>query len=153
MKRRDLFASIAMAAGLVVSYGTLAAQGLLFLLPKKTKPDTRKLFAGQINQFDVGGVNTLHDLEGNPILVRRLDESTFQAFDSTCPHLGCKVHWEEDKDRFLCPCHMGVFNKEGVAISGPPADGGQNLNEVPLIVDQESGVLYLEVKDIDRRHA
>ena len=41
----------------------------------------------------------------------------------------------------------------GVATEGPPADGGQNLEPVPLRVDQESGVLYLEVKDVKRRQS
>ncbi len=143
--RRDWLARVAMGVGLVLSYGTLAVQALLFLLPKLLKAKTRPLFAGAVSQFKIGEVQTLRDLEGNQILVKR-QAAGFQAYSSTCPHLGCKVHWEADKNRFLCPCHNGVFDADGAPVSGPPADAGQHLDEVPLRVDEESGVIYLEVK-------
>ncbi len=145
LSRRDWLAYAAMGIGLVLSYGTLAVQAVLFLLPKRLKSKTRPLFAGTISQFKVGEVQTLRDLEGNQILVKR-QPAGFQAYSSTCPHLGCKVHWEADKQRFLCPCHNGVFDADGAPVSGPPADAGQHLIEVPLRVDEQSGVIYLEVK-------
>ncbi len=150
MKRRDLLAVILMACGLIISYATLGIQGLMFLLPKRMKPRTRRLFAGQFNQYKEGGVEVFFDLRGNEILVKRSD-SDLQAFDSTCPHLGCRVQWEEDKQIFFCPCHRGVFDAEGVAISGPPAAAGQSLSKVPVEVDEKSGVVYIEVKDVRKR--
>lgn len=148
--RRDWLAAIFMAVGLAVSYGMLVIQGILFLLPERLKPRTRRLFAGQIDQFARGEVRTFHDLQGNEILVK-LGDAGFQAFSSVCPHLGCRVHWEADKQRFFCPCHNGVFNADGIAIAGPPAAAGQSLFPVTLDVDQASGVVYLEVKDVQRR--
>jgi Rieske Fe-S protein len=139
-----------MGIGLALSYGTLAAQGLLFLLPERLKSRTRKLFTGNVDQYRVGTVQSFYDLEGNLILVTRT-EAGFQAFSSTCPHLGCRVHWEAEKQRFFCPCHNGVFTAEGVAVSGPPADSGQNLFPVPVEVDPSSGAVYMEVKDVKRR--
>nr|MBC8425653.1 Rieske 2Fe-2S domain-containing protein [bacterium] len=68
-------------------------------------------------------------------------------------HLGCQVYWEEDNNRFFCPCHSGVFDPQGIAIAGPPADAGQRLAEVPLKVDQVAGVLYLEVQATKGGHA
>jgi len=147
MTRRDWLASVLAGGGLMVSYGVLAAEGVLFLLPPLGKPKTRKIFAGRINQYQIGGIRKSYDLRGNQILVRR-NTSGFSAFSSTCPHLGCKVHWEEDKNRFLCPCHMGIFDADGKGISGPPGDAGQSLIPVPVEVDQASGVVYLEVEDI-----
>lgn len=149
--RRDWLAAVAMGVGLAVSYGVFALEGLLFLLPRQIKAPTRKLFAGQISQVQVGGVRQLFDLEGNEILLRRKTEREFQAFSSTCPHLGCKVHWEEEEQQYFCPCHRGVFDADGVAVSGPPADGGQNLTPVPLEVDEDAGVVYIEVKAVSRK--
>ena len=143
--RRDLLASLAMGIGLLLAYGTMAAQGLLFLLPKRLQPKTRLLFAGRIDRFEVGTVKMFSDLDGNPILVKR-DDQGFRAFNSTCPHLGCRVHWEEENRRFFCPCHRGVFDENGVATAGPPADAGQNLAPVNLRVDEQAGVLYVEVR-------
>lgn len=149
--RREWMASVAMAVGLVASYGVLAFQGFLFLLPRRTTPRTRNLFAGRINQFEVGGVDKFLDLEGNEILIRRKSDAEFQAFSSTCPHLGCKVRWEEKEGYYLCPCHMGIFDPDGTAISGPPADGRQRLAPVPLVVDSDAGVVYVQVRDTERR--
>ena len=67
----------------------------------------------------------------------------FLALSSVCPHLGCRVHWESNHNRFFCPCHNGAFNAQGVAISGPPAAEGQSLPQYALqIVD---GALYIEM--------
>ena len=139
-----------MAVGLVASYGALAAEGVLFLLPERLRPRTRRLFVGPADSFPPDSVRTIHDLEGGEILVRHVADG-FQAFSSTCPHLGCKVHWVSEEGQFLCPCHVGVFDAEGRAISGPPARAGQSLSAAPLIVDRDSGVVYLEVRDPGRK--
>lgn len=150
--RRDFFASVLMGGGLLLAYGTMAVQSLLFLLPKDLRPKTRLLFAGRKDQFEEGGVRSFLDLEGNPILIRRGAEG-FEAYSSTCPHLGCRVHWESEEGIFFCPCHRGVFDERGKAVSGPPADAGQDLNHVTLKVDDAAGVIYIEVKDPGRRYA
>ena len=147
LSRRSWLASLAMGIGLILSYGLFAVQGLLFLLPQRLKAPTRRLFAGQIDQFQIGVLQGVLDLQGNEILVKR-DQQGLRAFNSSCPHLGCRVHWEADRQRFFCPCHNGVFNSDGVATEGPPAAAGQSLAQIPLEVDQKSGVVYLEVKDV-----
>jgi nitrite reductase/ring-hydroxylating ferredoxin subunit len=150
ISRRDWLAMLAMASGLIASYGLFAVQGFLFLLPRRLRPPTRRLFAGHLDQFPIGALQGVLDLQGNEILVKR-DKQGLRAFNSTCPHLGCRVHWQADKQRFFCPCHNGVFNADGVAIEGPPAAAGQSLAQVPLDVDQKSGVVYLEVKDLRKK--
>lgn len=141
-----------MGIGLIASYGLFAIQGFLFLLPQRLRPPTRRLFAGQLDQFEVGSLQAVLDLQGNQILVKR-DAQGLRAFNATCPHLGCRVHWEADKKRFFCPCHNGAFNADGVATEGPPAAAGQNLAAVPLEVDEKSGVVYLEVKEAKKQRA
>jgi nitrite reductase/ring-hydroxylating ferredoxin subunit len=145
VSRRTWLAGALMGAGLLASYGTLAFQFLSFLLPKRLKGETRLLFVGPVDRFAVGGVQTILDLKGNEILVKR-NESGFQAFSSVCPHLGCRVQWLPEEGRFFCPCHRGVFDTEGKAIAGPPADAGQRLADAPLVVDKDNGVVYLEVE-------
>lgn len=44
----------------------------------------------------------------------------FIAMSNICTHLGCRVRWIDDQQRFFCPCHNGVFGKDGTVISGPP---------------------------------
>jgi menaquinol-cytochrome c reductase iron-sulfur subunit len=42
------------------------------------------------------------------------------ALSNICSHLGCRVRWIADQQQFFCPCHNGVFDKEGNVLSGPP---------------------------------
>lgn len=44
----------------------------------------------------------------------------FIALSNICTHLGCRVRWVADQGRFFCPCHNGVFDKNGNVVSGPP---------------------------------
>jgi len=150
--RRGFVASVVMAASLVGAYGVLGLQGLSFLLPKRLAPKRRLIFAGRVADYEIGGVRTVYDLEGTPILIKRT-EAGFSAFDATCPHLGCKVHWEADNNRFFCPCHNGIFNAEGIGTGGPPGDAGQRLAEFPFEVDEVAGVIYLSVKNPEGRSA
>ena len=82
-------------------------------------------------------------------MVKRTGEG-FAAFSSVCPHLGCRVHCEAENRLFFCPCHRGVFDSDGKATEGPPADAGQSLERIPVEVDPRSGVVYLEVHDPSR---
>jgi len=146
MSRREWLATMAMGVGLLASYGTFAIQSLLFVFPRYLRGKTRRIFAGSFKDYPANSVRPVFDLEGNQVLIKR-ENNRFRAFSSTCPHLGCHVHWEPDKQRFFCPCHNGVFDVSGKATAGPPADAGQSLIEVPLQVDEQSQVIYLEVKD------
>jgi cytochrome b6-f complex iron-sulfur subunit len=147
--RRDWLSKVLMGIGLGAAYGTFGVEFFSFVLPRKKGPKTRLLFAGRIDQYQIGKVRKFHDLRGGEILVRRGRED-FRAFSSICPHLGCLVHWEPDNHRFFCPCHRGVFDEEGIAISGPPADAGQRLTLVPLEVNEEAGVVYIQVREPER---
>ncbi len=48
------------------------------------------------------------------------DNGNLTAFNPHCTHLGCPYRWDPDKKLFLCPCHNGVFDKNGKVVSGPP---------------------------------
>lgn len=147
--RRDFLTKLIIGVGVAISYGLFAAEGLLFLLPRRKKPPTIKIYAGRLNQYKEGSVQTYYDLEGNEIMIKR-DSSGLKAFSTVCPHLGCRVHWQAEKNEFFCPCHKGVFDSDGVAIAGPPAAAGQKLREVSIEVDNTSQIVYIEVKEPKR---
>jgi len=42
------------------------------------------------------------------------------ALSSRCMHLGCPVRYVEAAERFICPCHGGVYNFRGQVAGGPP---------------------------------
>jgi quinol---cytochrome c reductase iron-sulfur subunit, bacillus type len=55
--------------------------------------------------------------------VRNVDGNTFQVFAINCAHLGCPVRWFAQSGLFMCPCHGGVYYKDGSRASGPPERG------------------------------
>jgi Rieske Fe-S protein len=42
------------------------------------------------------------------------------AISTRCMHLGCPVRYTEAAQRFICPCHGGVYNIRGEVDGGPP---------------------------------
>ena len=42
------------------------------------------------------------------------------AISSRCMHLGCPVRWTSAAQRFICPCHGGVYAFDGSVSGGPP---------------------------------
>jgi menaquinol-cytochrome c reductase iron-sulfur subunit len=44
----------------------------------------------------------------------------FVALSTRCMHLGCPVRYIEASQRFVCPCHGGVYEFSGKVAGGPP---------------------------------
>jgi len=42
------------------------------------------------------------------------------ALSTRCMHLGCPVRYVEASQRFICPCHGGVYDFRGLVDGGPP---------------------------------
>jgi menaquinol-cytochrome c reductase iron-sulfur subunit len=61
------------------------------------------------------------------------------VLSGTCPHLGCVAIWHADRERFICPCHNGNFDRRGERLSGPPPRGLD-----PLPVKIEGGKLWVK---------
>jgi len=55
------------------------------------------------------------------------DGDDYRAFSATCTHLGCRVRWNAESSQFRCPCHGGVFDREGNVVDGPPPAPLQRL--------------------------
>ncbi|HKV45365.1 MAG TPA: Rieske (2Fe-2S) protein [bacterium] len=63
--------------------------------------------------------------------LRREGEDRFVAFAVNCTHLGCPVRWLPGADLFMCPCHGGVYYKDGTVAAGPPP---KPLSQYPVRV-------------------
>jgi quinol---cytochrome c reductase iron-sulfur subunit, bacillus type len=46
--------------------------------------------------------------------------NTVIAISTRCMHLGCPVRYVEAAERFICPCHGGVYDFTGQRTGGPP---------------------------------
>jgi menaquinol-cytochrome c reductase iron-sulfur subunit len=50
----------------------------------------------------------------------RDEYNAYIAISTRCMHLGCPVRFVEASQRFICPCHGGVYDFEGKVNGGPP---------------------------------
>lgn len=66
------------------------------------------------------------------------DGQNYIAMSNICTHLGCRVRWIAEQQKFFCPCHNGVFDKDGSVISGPPP---RPLDRFESRID--NGVLFI----------
>lgn len=57
----------------------------------------------------------------------------FVAMSNICTHLGCRIRWIGDREQFFCPCHNGVFDRQGNVVAGPPP---RPLDRYPVRVEQ-----------------
>lgn len=53
----------------------------------------------------------------------------FTVFSPICPHLGCKYAWNDQINKFACPCHGSQFTNLGEHVAGPAQRG---LDPLPL---------------------
>ncbi len=135
-----------MLGGLVASYGTFAYMAGRFLYPSGDAP-SGWMFVAEAQSLRVGESIRYRAPDGAPVNIARVASSgrleDFLALSSTCPHLGCQVHWEARNNRFFCPCHNGAFDSGGTATEGPPAEAGQSLPRYELRL--EEGLLFINV--------
>ena len=66
----------------------------------------------------------------DPVEVVRTEEGV-QARSLWCTHSGCEVKWNDQKGRYFCPCHEGVYDADGRPIKGPPP---KSLKKYPVRV-------------------
>lgn len=154
--RRGLIANLLLLAGVVAGYGLGAVHFFRYLVPLGKERKLREMFVGTLADIPVGSSIAVRDPRGQEInLVRLSDDSEhpergFRALSSKCPHLGCRVHWEEANHRFFCPCHAGVFDKQGKALEGPPAKERKDLSTYQVRVDARNGWVYVMVAQEQR---
>jgi menaquinol-cytochrome c reductase iron-sulfur subunit len=86
---------------------------------------------GSINSFKTGQTVEVSFADASPLpwagitgqtaaWLRRDGDHAFTAFSVNCTHLGCPVRWISSATLFMCPCHGGVYYKDGTVAAGPP---------------------------------
>jgi Rieske Fe-S protein len=86
-------------------------------------PDTYvpKVFTETYGIGDVGKT-TVYVRQHNPQLdgPQKDEYDGFIAISTRCMHLGCPVRFVPASERFICPCHGGVYDFQGKRTGGPP---------------------------------
>jgi len=146
--RRAFLRSGIMWLGLGAGYAVGAAHFLRYLVPLGREENRREMFVGPVDALRVGQSRVLRTPTGESYVMARIAEAaesaSFRVLSDVCPHLGCRVHWEPENDRFYCPCHAGVFDPSGKAVGGPPAEAGQDLTELETRVRGSSVFVMIE---------
>lgn len=84
--------------------------------------DDHLIAPGEIKEvnFSMRVVDGYHEVERKYTVFLRRTEEGVLCLDPACTHLGCRVEYQSERRRFICPCHGGVFDEEGRVKSGPP---------------------------------
>jgi menaquinol-cytochrome c reductase iron-sulfur subunit len=135
--RRRFMTGVTHTAGAVAA-GAFALPAVGFALgPLFEEKEVRWQDIGAIDQFPddtylpvtitvtpgIGqaGRSTAYVRKRNERDTDKLDEyNEFVAISTACMHLGCPVSYKPAAQRFICPCHGGVYDFEGKVDGGPP---------------------------------
>jgi len=138
-RRRLMEGGVHLAGGVAVAAFTLPALGFaLGPLFEDTIP-TRWQDVGPEDDFNAESytakvINIVPEV-GDPgkttVYVRRFDRERdtivegqdnqpYVAISTRCAHVGCPVRYIQASQKFLCPCHGGVYGFEGQVEGGPP---------------------------------
>jgi len=69
--------------------------------------------------LNVGYDLSLNGREAYLIHSRSAGEEIWTAVDRRCTHAGCRLYWDTNNERLVCPCHGSTFDAQGLPISGP----------------------------------
>jgi len=53
-------------------------------------------------------------------VVKGQDRQPYVVISTRCAHLGCPVRYIQASQKFVCPCHGGVYGFQGQVEGGPP---------------------------------
>jgi len=131
ISRRTFFSNLSILLGGVCA----AAMGIpvvgFVLSPLFERIAEKWIPAGKIDDFEIGKTVRVPFVDPSPLpwagvtaksaaWLRRVSANEFIAFSVNCTHLGCPIRWLPDAELFMCPCHGGVYYKDGSVAAGPP---------------------------------
>lgn len=122
MKRRDFLKFLGFFS--IGFFSFLGIKNLAYL----SRPAPKKIF---ITKSDLEKIKTLY-LGEDFILIKR--EWSFLSFSRRCPHLGCKLNFDSERELIVCPCHQSKFTLQGKFLEGPAK---KDLRKIPFKLKEE----------------
>jgi Rieske Fe-S protein len=116
---------------------------LSFLRPPKIPEATvNSIKAGVASEFPFN-TGKIFKFGRMPVILIKTDIGQFRAYAATCTHLDCIVQFREDTKQIWCACHNGIFDLNGLNVSGPPPkpleEFGVNIVEDEIIITKQTG--------------
>jgi cytochrome b6-f complex iron-sulfur subunit len=137
--RRSFLKKLWKGLGAIAAFEIVAVFfGFLFSGKEDNESKPNLIFdAGKVNSFQP---NTVTTFRGGRFYLARLGDGGFMALSLRCTHLGCSINWDDDKKRFICPCHSSSFAING-EVENPPAPSA--LDYFPIKI--ENGVVKVDI--------
>jgi quinol---cytochrome c reductase iron-sulfur subunit, bacillus type len=66
------------------------------------------------------GKTTIYVRKYSHVIDGKTTDEPYVAISNRCMHLGCPVRYVQAAQRFICPCHGGVYGPLGQVTGGPP---------------------------------
>lgn len=151
MERRS-FLTLATTAGGVVTLGAVGGPALVTLFtPVFVRREAAWVRVGPLAEFTIGKVDKAvveapredraKSLRHHGVFVLRTSGGV-TVFSRTCTDLGCPVTWDPGSGWFFCPCHGGIFARDGTPQAGPPKrplyQYATRIEEGVLLIDLNS---------------
>lgn len=119
MKRRDVLSWLLRAACTVL-WGMVLYPVIRFLVPPRIpEPPTRRVTAAEEGELALDAFK-IFPFGGAPGILIRMANGEYRALSAVCTHLACTVQYRRDRKDIWCACHNGIYNLEGLVVSGPP---------------------------------
>lgn len=100
-----------------------------------------------IGRIDDISPDSVYPFRSGQLYLVRMKDGGFLALSIKCTHLGCSIRWNEEQEKFICPCHSSEFDIKGNVLN-PPAPTA--LDSYPVIIEQ--GIVKVDLgKKIKRR--
>lgn len=99
--------------------------------------------AGRVETFKVGDVKAIPEAM---LYLARLEDGSFIALSKTCTHLGCTLPWNDEQQKFVCPCHGSTFAQNGVVLTAPAV---RPLDYYPVRI--ENGLIRIDMSSPMKR--
>lgn len=132
MTRRELLSRLIKGAGLTAAGIVLVPATINVFSPLLERQRSARWQAvGPIDVFPVGEINpatvevprpqeTTRPLSEKAVYVWRETADDIVVFSRNCTDLSCGLIWDPGSEWFFCPCHGGIFAKNGERMAGPP---------------------------------
>jgi menaquinol-cytochrome c reductase iron-sulfur subunit len=73
-----------------------------------------------VPQVADSGKTTIYVRQYSHVIDGKTTNEPYVAISNRCMHLGCPVRYVQAAERFICPCHGGVYGPLGQVDGGPP---------------------------------
>lgn len=141
MKRRVFFEQL-------IKYSAISGMSLLTLFGMfpsffSTKRTSAKLVLGTEEEVFNQASSITKQINDRTLIIKKSADGAVEAFDASCTHAGCPVRWSDNEQTFLCKCHGGIFDAQGVPIAGPPTKPLNKFSVLKRDSTQEI-IIYLD---------